>query len=320
MHGPSPDLWAARLPGQVFAVEQHAKAIRNDPGLAFTALIPEMDHFKGSEGGRVLPLLHPDGSPDVAPGLTAALGSLLDVDVNARDLLAYVAALVAHPAFTARFTDELTTPGIRVSLTLDPELWQQAVALGKQVLWLHTYGAAYADPDEGRPVGNIRLPADDSRQPRSLTPVTAMPTAMTYHEDAETLALGDGEWAPVTPQVAGYTVGGRNVLTSWFNYRKATPTGKKTSPLDKIHLDAWPTEWSIELIDLLAVLTRLAALEPEQAELLDRILAGPLGDTGKLGEHGVRWPRNRRDRTPRYPLSGDDARSHPDAAQLPIDA
>jgi Type ISP C-terminal specificity domain len=69
--------------------------------------------------------------------------------VDAEDLIGYVAAVVSHAAFRAVFADELTTPGIRVPLTSDSALWSEAVALGHEVIWLHTYGAR-CDCD-GRP-------------------------------------------------------------------------------------------------------------------------------------------------------------------------
>jgi len=43
-------------PGQVFVIEQHSKPVSDGPGLIFSALIPDFDHFKGSGGGRTLPL------------------------------------------------------------------------------------------------------------------------------------------------------------------------------------------------------------------------------------------------------------------------
>jgi hypothetical protein len=123
MDMPRRDLWAARIPDQVFVVEQHRKPLRTGPGLVFTALIPDFDHFKGSEGGRTLPCLHPDGSPNLAPGLTGSLAAAFGREVTAPDVVAYVAAVVAHPAYTQRFAGELTTPGIRVPITADPQLW-----------------------------------------------------------------------------------------------------------------------------------------------------------------------------------------------------
>lgn len=299
IHRPSPDLWGARHPSQVFTVEQHSKPISEGPAIVFSALLPDMDHFKGSEGGRVLPMLHPDGSPNLTPGLGDALAEILGRSVSAEEITAYIAAAVAHPAFTKHFSDELTTPGIRVPISTSDDLWHEATQLGRQVVWLHTYGEAFADDLEGRKHADVRFPAGDERQPLSLKPISEMPEAMSYDADSQTLKLGDGEWGPVSPAAIEYTVGGRNVLKSWFNYRKRSPGGKRSSPLDDIHVEEWPSEWTIELIDLLTVLTRLVELEPAQADLLDRILAGPLATKDELAERGVKWPTTRKDRAPR---------------------
>lgn len=298
MHGPSPDLWAARIPRQIFVVEQHAHPIEDGPGLVFSSLATDMHHFN-NRGGHNLPMLHPDGSSNLAPKVVAALSDVLGVSVAEPDFVAYVAGCVAHPAFTSRFSDELTTPGIRVPITEDAGLWSEAVKLGRTVIWLHTYGEALADDAEERPLSDIRFPKADPRQPLSLNAVTQMPEEMTYDAETQTLKLGTGEWGPVKPAVINYAVGGRNILKSWFNYRKKNPTGKRTSPLDDIHVEEWPSEWTVELIDLLTVLTRLVELEPAQADLLDRILAGPLATKDDLAERGVKWPTTRKDRAPR---------------------
>lgn len=225
---PRPTLWAARQPGQVFAVEQHAEHITDGPGLTFTSLVPDMHHFN-NRGGRTLPLLHADGSPNVSPGLLAALSEALGIDVAAADLLAYVAALTAHPGFTATFSDELSTPGVRVPLTADVDLWTRAAGLGREVVWLHTYGESFAAPSAGRPA-SVRYPQGDPRQPLVVASPTAMPESMTYDADTQVLRLGDGEWGPVTPAVQDYAVGGRNVLGSWFGYRKASPRRSTVEP------------------------------------------------------------------------------------------
>jgi len=296
---PRPDLWAARTPGQVFIVEQHSQPIVDGPGTLFAGFIPDL-HCFNNRGGRVLPLFHPDGSFNLASGLVDAIAkSLGGTNDDPMDLLAYIAAVVAHPAFTRRFADELTTPGIRVPITGDAALWAEAVALGREIVWLHTYGEAFTDEKGGRPEGNVRFPKSDERQPFSLKPVTRMPEEMVYDADTKTLKLGDGAWGPVRPAVIEYEVGGRNVLKSWFNYRKRNPTGRKSSPLDEIHTEEWPNEWTVELIDLLTVLTRLVELEPAQADLLDRILAGPVLTKDEFAEKGVEWPTTKKDHAPR---------------------
>ena len=48
------------------------------------------------------------------------------------------------------------------------------------------------------------------------------------------------------------------------------------SPLEKIQPDGWLAEYTEDLLNLLNVLGRLIALEPRQADLLERIVAGPL--------------------------------------------
>jgi len=95
-----------------------------------------------------------------------------------------------------------------------------------------------------------------------MKPITAMPDTMTYDEATQRLTIGDGVFEPVPPQVWGYTVGGRNILASWFNYRKRTPGGRKSSPLDDIHVDEWPDAWSIELLEVLSAMRRCTELEP----------------------------------------------------------
>jgi len=287
------------VPQQVFVVEQHAHPFESGPGLVFSALLTDM-HYFNNRGGRVLAMLHPDGATNLASGLVNALEDAdANLPVDATDVIAYIAGVVAHPAFTQHFGDELTTPGIRVPVTDDADLWNEAVDLGRKVIWLHTYGEAFSDDESGRPKGDIRFPKGDDRQPLSLKPITKMPEEMAYDAGTRFLKLGDGEWGPVGPAVIDYEVGGRNVVKSWFNYRKRSPTGRKTSPLDNIHVNEWPSEWTVELIDLLTVLTRLVELEPAQADLLKRILDGPLATKDDLAERGVQWPTTKQDRAPR---------------------
>lgn len=315
---PRPPLWAARSEGQCFVVEQHAQQIENCPGVVFSALIPDMHHFN-NRGGRVLPMLHPNGAANVAPGLLDALGTMVGSEpfsgsLPIADLVAYLAGVVAHPGYTTRFADELTTPGVRVPLTADPALWAESVALGRTVVWAQTYGDCMADAQNGRPTGNVRFPADDERRIRNFAAVTGMPATIGYDEPDQRISLGTGTWGPVSWQVFDYDVGGKNVIRSWFNYRKAVPGGKKTSPLDHMHVDAWPGEWSSEFTDLLTLLTRLVEAETAQADLLNRIMDGPLLTMGALTEYNVRWPTVAAHRKPRFESIARQA--DPPAGQL----
>lgn len=316
-HRPRPPLWAARIARQVFCVELHSARIGDGPALTFSALIPDMHYFKGSEGGRILPLLHPGGRPNVANGLLPVLSTLvaseLDGTVDAHELLAYVAAIAAHPAFRTRFADALVTPGIRIPISADPELFNVAVEVGKVVLWLHTYGAQYASEDEGRLRDDVRYPASDPRRIANTAGMTRMPVPQdpSYDEVTKTVRIGTGEWRPVEPAVLAYDVGGKNVIKSWLNYREAEPGGLRSSPLDDINVRSWTSEWTAEFTDLLTVLSRLVELEPAQAELLDKVLAGPLLTREVLVQHGVVWPGPGQRRPDYNPVAADD--SEPDA-------
>ncbi|NMM92307.1 hypothetical protein B2J88_50110 [Rhodococcus sp. SRB_17] len=293
---PRPHLWSARRTNQLFAIEQHAETINDGPGVVFTALIPDMHHFN-NRGGRALPLLHPGGKPNLAPGLTEALAGIAGQPITADDVAAYVAGVVSHSGFTKCFSDELTTPGIRVPITTSAPLFLRAVDLGRQVIWLHTYGAAFADDSEGRPADDIRLPAGASTRVTNHAAITDMPEAITFDPDTGMITIGTtGTFGPVPEAVWAYSVGGKNVIRSWFNYRKRVPGGKKTSPLDDIHPTSWPGDWNGEFIDLLTVLTRLVSLHADQGELLDEILSGAVASSGDLSAIGVTWPGDNKDK------------------------
>jgi type ISP restriction-modification system protein len=290
-HRPSPDLWNVHSHHQVFVSEQHAHTVSAGPALVFGAYVPDMHHFQGHHGGRVLPLFRdPDGKiSNTAPALLQHLNTRLDIGVSAEDLLAYIAATAAHPAFTVRFHEPLATPGgVRVPLTADRQTWLDAVEIGRMIVWLHTYGERFADPQAGRPHRLPRLP--HAEQPRVILPInedpSELPDRIDYDAASRALLIGKGRIEPVPPAVYAYEVSGMPVVRKWFNYRSARPRGRRGSPLDDIRPD-WDSETTGDLLDLLNVLGLCIALEPSQADLLDRILAGPIIDVADLTRSGV---------------------------------
>ncbi|MGH3914611.1 MAG: type ISP restriction/modification enzyme [Pseudonocardiaceae bacterium] len=286
---PRRDLWvAANHPEQVFLVEQHSKVIRSGPGVVLSALVPDADCFQGSEGGRVLLVYHPDGQPTCGAVLLAALSQRFGIRVSALDLLCYVAAVVSHPGYTAGFARQLETPGVRVPVTADAEVFVKAVELGREVVWASTYGQRCADPAAGRPAGDISLPRP--HRPIGLEGIAhtseAMPATIA-HTGKDVLLLGGARFRPVPAAVWHYEVGGKSVLRQWFASRKREPGGRVTSPLDRIVADQWSCADTVELRELLAVLRRLTDLAPAQAELLDQVCAGPLITIKELAARGV---------------------------------
>ncbi|MEU3449169.1 type ISP restriction/modification enzyme [Streptomyces thermolilacinus] len=275
---PRADLWESLQPGQLFLNQQSSHAISSGPALVATAHLPDTHHFNG-RGGRVHPLLHPDGSANVPTGLLRYLAAALDLDdVTVQDLAAYSVAVTGHGAFTEHFAEELLTPGVRLPLTRDPVLWGEAVAIGREFLWAATYGEFGTPPDASQagPDG-VGFPAGDARQVRYTTAIgSAVPGSLHYDEESRTLHVGQGAFTGVPPEVWNYEVGGMHVVKKWFGYRKASPTSRRTSPLDDIHVTSWPSEWTRELIDLLSVLRRLSDLAPAQQALMTKIVGSPV--------------------------------------------
>jgi hypothetical protein len=74
--------------------------------------------------------------PNVSPEILGHLADTYAQPITAEDVMAYLAAVMAHPAFTARFEADLVRPGLRVPLTAERALFTEAVALGHEVIWL----------------------------------------------------------------------------------------------------------------------------------------------------------------------------------------
>jgi hypothetical protein len=291
-----PPLWAARTPDQIFVVEKHALAVTSGPGLVFSDLMPELNYFD-NRGGRTLPLFHPSGEANVAPGLLSSLSTEYGRDVTAENLLAYIAAVAGHPGFTAQFNSELTTPGIRVPVTAKAAIFSEAIKIGERILWAQTYGERFADPSAGRPKANIRFAQNDPRQPKALTPVSILPTSLSFEDGV--LSVGDGSWGPVRQEVYEYAVGTKNVIHSWVNYRRSDSDAVKSTPLDEMIPSHWVPSWTPALTNLLTVLTRLVDEEPAQLNLLSQVINGPLLTMSGLEADGVAWPKSKADRKPK---------------------
>lgn len=292
LHMPAPDLWRARAANvsQLFIIEQHAHFPGHGPGLMFSELIPDMDYFN-NRGGRTFPLYHPTGEPNLAEGLCAALR------IGPDDWSAYVAGVVGHAGYVNRFGKDIRRGGVRIPITQDGSLREQVIAVGREVLWLHTNGQLGTSPGGITSVldavEGVPLPRYEATVKKS-----PVPDSISYNTASRTLTVGTGEWSNVDPAVWEYSVGGKNVLHSWFGYRKQTPAGRKSSPLDEIVPTEWPTEWSKEFHELLATLTWLVHLEPRQAALLDAVMGSPLISRDDLERLGVVFP-TQSDRKPR---------------------
>src|SRR5207248_895940 len=226
------------------------------------------------------------------------------------DFFAYIAAVSANPAYTARFQKDLSTSGLRIPITANASLLQQATQIGRRVLWLHAFGERMSGPVDGRSEGPPRLAQGCAPIVRKEGAISSrpseMPDTLNYDAEKHRLLVGTGFVDNVIPAVWSYEVSGKQVLTQWFSYRKKNRERpiigdrRQPSPLGDIQPDHWLPEYTTELLNVLNVLTMLVELEPQQADLLDRICGGPLISEAELKTAGAfvaedtREPRGRK--------------------------
>ena len=278
MSRPRPDLWRAISDKQVYLTSIFSQALGSGPALTSSVLIPDLDHFRGSYGAKaVIPLYRTAlaSQANILPGLLELLGSAYLIAVTPEDLLAYVYGVLAQPAFTSLFSKELESRDLRVPITRDAELFDRVRATGAYLLWLHTYGVRFIP--EGKlsdqiPPGAARctvaVPGDDEGYPETFT----------YSDETRTLYVGAGEFTPVSSDVYRFNVSGLKVVQSWLDYRmkyrKKKGGSSKPTPLDNIRPTRWTSQFTTELLELLWVLEATLAAYPEQAQLLQQVIAG----------------------------------------------
>jgi predicted helicase len=290
-----PVLWRAESERQVYLTGLLAHSPTRGPALTVCGLIPDLHHYRGSFGGRVFPLWKDRDSTQsnfpvrLLEEMAAAYGRKITPD----EIMAYIAAVAANPSYVERFRSHLKQPGLRIPLTAVAALFDEAIAIGGEIIWLHTFGERF---NEGRPAGVPRVAKDEPTIPADgalPARLDAMPHELEYDPSARRLKIGTGYIANVSQAVWDYEVSGKIVLRQWWSYRRKDrskpPMGDKRPPskLSEIQPEVWPAEYTSELLAVLRVLTRLVALEPAQADLLGRIVEGPIIDADVLREAGA---------------------------------
>lgn len=270
----SPALWQSLSDRQVFLATLASEPLGPGPALvAFTAA-PDKHVFNGRGGKDIIPLYRDASAaaPNVLDGLLDVLcHRLASPAIDESQLVAYVFGLLSTPGYQVRFEPFLQDKVVRVPLTNDLALWDEAVTLGRELIWLHTFGAcSLAGHDE------VDLPDVGVRWADEPTRIPAGPADISYDVDDEILTVADGQLTGVRSAAWDYGVSGWTVVQRWLDHRTARGRGRRSSELDAIRPSTWDPAWSSELVELLTVLTRAVELEPEQDDLLERICAGPL--------------------------------------------
>lgn len=298
---PRPALWRVGGRQQVFLTTLTSTKLGTGPVLTASPYVPDLHHFRGSYGAKnVMPLYRDSGADtsNITDGILEALRAAFDAYAandassddagaeaaspaataapTAEDVLAYVYALGGTPAFSDRFAEQLAEAAgpVRIPMTSDSALFAHAVALGRDLLWWHTWGERFV------PQPSAKLPPGRAVE---VEPVNGMPDDLKdcrYDPDTEQLTVGSGNFAPVSPEVWDFEVSGLKVLRSWLGYRVKNRKGRKSSDLDDIR----PTRWTQtkELLLLLSILEHTVEVTPRAADLLDLIVAGPLIPTTDL--------------------------------------
>ena len=272
----SPELWRAHGPKQAYITSFLTEIVGTGPTAVAVAAVPDLHHFRGSFGGKhVIPLYRDVEAtqPNVTGGLIERIAGVHSSGVTAERLFAYAYTLLAQPAYVERFWDELEQPPPRLPITKDASLFGRVSDLGERLLNLHTYGERFRGPGRGD------TPPGEARCTKEVPPVP-LPEGHSYDAETRTLHVGDGEFAPVSREVYGYSISGFHVVKSWLDRRKRDRSGRKSSPLDEIRPERW--EFAEELLQLLWVLEETVRLQPDGAALLDEVCASDVFTADEL--------------------------------------
>ena len=272
---PGPSLWRAHSERQVYITSLLTKVLGVGPAAIATAAVPDLDYFCGRGAKDVIPLYRDakGAGPNVTGGLLQRIAEAHGAAATVERLFAYAYGVLAQPAYVARFWDELEQPPPRLPITKDAGLFARVTDLGERLLHLHTYGERFRSPDRAT------IPQGGARCTKAVPP-TPLPEGHSYDAETRTLHVGDGEFAPVSREVYGYSISGFHVVKSWLDRRKRDRSGRKSSPLDEIRPERW--EFAEELLQLLWVLEETVRLQPEGAALLDEVCASELFTADEL--------------------------------------
>ena len=297
---PSPTLWFTRSDKQIYLSSLFSQPHSFGPALTASSIIPDLDNFRGSYGAKSVMPLYRDADavePNILSGLVEKLGSAYGREVTPDDFAAYLYGILAHPGYTECYYAELDTREVRVPFTKDAALFEKVRDAGARLLWLHTYGQRFVP--SGQTPGQVPQGAARNTVGVPLTE-EGYPESFRYDAAGTTLHVGEGQFAPVDPEVYEFQVSGLKVVQSWLRYRMKKGAGKKSSPLDDIRPNAWPTAFTRELLELLWVLEATVAGYPEQAELLSAVTSGECFTAKEMPDEvpGMRQP-------PKPPAAGE---------------
>jgi len=283
---PGPALWGAHSERQIYISSLLNHPLGGGPAVSVCSEIPDLHHFRGSYGAKEVFPLYRDSMcscPNILPGLANLLTKqFAEVpSVGPEDIFAYIYGVLAQPTFTTLFSSELKTRELRFPITKDPELFKQATAMGRNLIWLHTYGTRF------HPSGDesASLPQGTARCTKAIPgTLDGYPREVSFDQEQQILLVGKGEFKPVSAEVFAFDISGLKVVSSWLKYRMKDGAGRKSSPLDDIHPLEWTAEMTTELLELLWIVEATIRGYSAQGQLLESIMKGDCFDKAELPE------------------------------------
>jgi type I restriction-modification system DNA methylase subunit len=273
-----PALWASLSDRQVFMMTKPTFRLGRGPAAVVSADVPDLDHFRGSFGGKDVIPLYRDAraTPNADPATLTVLSQLLGATITAEQLFAYVFGMLAGTDYSERFHEALQTPGPRVPITRDPALFERMAQHGNKLIWLQTFGERFGSGQ--LTTTGIAWRTEPSRLPDTKSDII-------FDAATETLRVADGVLMGLPDEIWTFEVSGMVVIQKWLGYRLTKPPGKASSsksPLDHIRPATWSPAWSTELVEIVAAIKETLALIPDGVVLLEEVLAGALIDASEL--------------------------------------
>ena len=295
---PNVALWGVRtVPGQLFLTSAGPPIAPGGPAITATTLLPQFNHYNGQRG-RVWPSVarrrrartqHPRRAP-TAPRRRRS-GPRWQVPTSSPIWPG------SRPTGRSRTGSPSSSRPARCACPSPPTVSSSPVRS------LSATGSSGSRPSATiavrSPAGPVEpLQRDGDGQPRLAVPIphlaASRPETVYYTASTGCLEVGDGVITDVDPEVVDYHVGGMPVVEHWLEQRVPFAPRRRQSPLDRITAAGWEAGWTGELLQVLHAITRLVELEPEQGDLLDDVLSGPLLTTRDLRHAGARYARAER--------------------------
>jgi hypothetical protein len=233
-----------------------------------------MDVFCNRGAKDIIPLWRDASAKqaNVLEGLVDLLTARFNEPVSNEDLFCYCAAILGSPAYASKFESELATPGPRIPMTADAQLFRRGALLGARFIWLQTYGERWLSSKQngwkdisGSAKVKRQIPEDEEHYPREFA----------YDKISHTLCVGDGVISGVSPEVFGYALSGFKVVESWLRYRMKERGGRARRESTRSELDEIrPSQWlfSRELLELLWVVEGCIRLWPDLELFLTNVI------------------------------------------------